>query len=362
MNLIARFRRHFLACVAGAGVALACASETGPDTAEAAPAELLREPVASRPRRMVEVRWDTLWAVGGDEQDTLLLGPNGFMAVDGERLYVSDAQRPRIVAFHRRDGSLAWMAGGKGAGPGEFRHPRSLSVTRSGELVVLDPVNVRLSILGTDGRLQREVPLGETPDPHSVCPLADGSFLLSTGYRDRSLLRISPAGAEVGRFALPWRGLDSLPALPRTATLASHPSGDGCLVALTKGRGFASIDTTGSHGQTHAYVEWFDLQLPVVKKEVVDGMRSTLEILPERRIAAASTAVDGGEVVFAFEGLTKQAGRYLDVYDRESGEYRHTLLVPNAVRGVARADGVYYLLTSQHGFPQLLALRPRPAA
>ena len=48
---------------------------------------------------------------------------------------------------------LLWESGRRGAGPGEFQRPLDIEFDEDGNLLVLDEANLRLTVLGPDGKL-----------------------------------------------------------------------------------------------------------------------------------------------------------------------------------------------------------------
>jgi DNA-binding beta-propeller fold protein YncE len=74
----------------------------------------------------------------------LALGPTG------ERLYVVDTLRCRVVVFGL-DGRQVGEFGNRGAGPGEFNSPTYLVVSRQGGISVSDSLNFRVQTLDSAG-------------------------------------------------------------------------------------------------------------------------------------------------------------------------------------------------------------------
>jgi DNA-binding beta-propeller fold protein YncE len=148
--------------------------------------------------------------------------PTGLACRDG-RVYVVETGRHRILVL--KDGEVE-VLGERGAGPGEFNFPTSL--TTDGEsLWVGDALNFRVqridpedgSPLGDFGRVG-DAP-GETPRIKGVAVDRNGHLWVSDGYLDRVslydprgrlLISIGSTGSGEGEFSFP-------------AGIAAHPDG-----------------------------------------------------------------------------------------------------------------------------------------
>lgn len=293
--------------------------------------------------------WDTLWAIGG-EQDSLLLMP-GPMASTARRVYVADLAESRLVALDPADGSLAWIAGRKGAGPGEFRDPRALAATPDGGAVVADIANARFTFVSPDGRVTRELQFPGVGYVSSMCALADGSLLLATMEPGRPLVHMAPDGSVRGRHPLPWPDLGDAHPLATTARLATAPDHRSCVLALTRGRGFASF-RDGAF-RTFAYREAFEL--PGV--EVTREGASVSSTITSTRIAASDVDVVGDTVFVTFAGESDGAGRLVDVYTLPGGEYRFSHRYAAPIHQTARSTDAFLLLHEAEGYAVLVAVR-----
>jgi hypothetical protein len=308
----------------------------------------------ARARRLAAPAWDTLWTRGGTAQDDTLLLMPWALAADSARVYLLDAAAYRVVAFRAADGSLAWVAGRKGGGPGEFAAPTTLATLPDGNIAVADSRNGRITVLDTAGRVTRELSLSEAGDTRSMCALRDGSLLLSTSDDEWPIVVMSAWGRILRRFRLPWPDLARVPPLARQARLAGTPNRSACVLALELGRGFAVFDGA-RFAAPHDYIESFDLPRVDVKRT----FSSRTQRVVERRIAAYDVAVDGREIAAAFEGRTDVARRIIDVYDAQSGAYVRTYLLADPVANLARWGGRYYIVSEREGYPVLLALEGR---
>jgi hypothetical protein len=115
---------------------------------------------------------------------------------------VVDRGTPRVRVL-RRDGILVTSFGRSGAGPGEIGNASAVTVTPSGELWVVDSGQGRLQRLGASGADRGTTRLGGFATAAAFDPAGTHSLIAITGPRDTSLrlLRLAGAGtAEVGRF------------------------------------------------------------------------------------------------------------------------------------------------------------------
>lgn len=313
--------------------------------------------VPAAERSVTATRWDTAWVRGGTADDTLLLLPLA-VAADAERVYVLDGGAKRLVALNASDGALAWTAGRKGKGPGEFTGAVTLAAMPGGGVVVPDHENQRLSVFGVDGSLAREVSFRGVGYVQAVCPLADGSFLLSTLESSRPLVHLFATGEVIARRPLPWPDLDEAPPLARQTILAATPGHRACALGLVLGRGFA-VFRDGAFAGPHRYVEWFDL--PEVTTRTEDGGRTrrTASQVSGRRIAATELAADDSALFVTFEGEGRDRGRLIDRYDLRTGRYLGTLRYPRPLTKAVLAGGRFLLLHDSGGYPTLLAATPR---
>jgi hypothetical protein len=331
----------FSVCAAAALLVCADCGPRSGDRAAASPTE--------RSFREVEAR--TAWTRGGTESDTALLAPLSLVA-DARHVYALDPAGNRVVALSAADGSLAWTAGAAGSGPREFRAPSALALSPLDEVIVADPMNNRLAVLGREGEFRGTVPLRGIGHPVSLCPLADSSIvitLLTTS--EFPVVRIARSGDVVQRFRLPWTDLHDASALTVQSQIAALPDGKSCMLALALGRGFARLEAD-QFGPPHAYVE--SMELPVPEMTELNGR--PMQRLPKEQSAARGAFVVADRLIVPFGGTSDDAGRIEDIYDARSGKYLYTHRLPFWSARTALAGRRSYHLVTVQGYPAIRAV------
>lgn len=298
---------------------------------------------------MMDVAWRERWIIGGGEEDTTVLMPVGVVG-NGELVYVLETQLHRVVALRAGDGSLVWRAGGEGSGPQELRNPTAIALDSRGNVVVVDQGNGRLAVLAPTGTFVEHVALQELGYPAGVCAARDGGVLVAPIVTEHPLVRVSAAGRVVERYELPWRDLADAGSLSTQGDLASDGDG-GCVFALSKGRGFVTFK--GGRMTPHDYVEWFDVPATERSGDAYAGGRR--ETLAEGPTAAQGVGVGADGIAVGFSGRTNDAGRIIDIYDRNTGAYKHTWRAPRWFERMGRAGPLYVFITRKDGYPAVLA-------
>jgi DNA-binding beta-propeller fold protein YncE len=128
---------------------------------------------------------------------------------------------------------VSMFAGGTGAGPGQFKGPRGIAVSGSGEVFVADSDNHRIQRFGSDGTFANEIGgLGTVPgrfnQPNGVAIGPNGHVYVA----DTSNHRVQELDAA-GRFVQEWHGPEPRFYGPRDVVVTP----DGSLYVLDQGRG-----------------------------------------------------------------------------------------------------------------------------
>jgi hypothetical protein len=333
-----------LLCGCVAAAVLACGESPAPPT---------REPV--RERRPTVVAWDTLWMRGGPA-DTLLLMPLDVVANE-DLVYVLDGGGKRVVALRASDGALAWIVGGAGGGPREFAAPTALTLTPSGDVLVADHQNARISVIDPSGQVTAHIPIREFAYAQGICALADGDVVVTTMEADRPVIRISRDGAVKQRMDLPWPELRETPPLARQAFLSSTDDFRSCGLALATGRGFA-IYQDGDFANASDYVEAVAAPQIDVNTRGTNAGQATSTRMRRPDIAATDVAAAAGTLAVSFKGKSAAAGRIIDHYDLRTGLYAESYEFTTPIISLARSGNRYLLLHYSEGYPTLVAAVP----
>lgn len=304
-------------------------------------------------RRVAVARWDTLWALGGGLQDSVLLQPTRLAAA-GDRVYVFDHAAGRLLAVSRTDGSVAWSAGRKGAGPGEFRHVRDLEVGPDGLPMLLDVGNGRITTLSRTGAVARETRLRGVGYADQFAPLADGRAVLLTEHPDSALAVVDGGGGIAQRLGVPWAEFAQLDPLVRQGTLASGADGRWAFGFALGDGWFGFTGTRAEHGR-RAYVEPAPFPRVVEERE---GNSVVTQLASYTPCSVCGMAIDGADLYVLFGGRTENRHAVLDRYDLREGRYRESLVLPAKATEAAVAGGTVFILVEDPA-PALLALRPR---
>jgi len=141
--------------------------------------------------------------------------PSG-LAVEGERLFVTDSARHCVLTFDLL-GHYLGEFGRRGVGPGELNYPTHIAADREGNLYVTDSMNGRVQLFDLDGKFKAEI--GSTGDstghfsrPKGVAADSFGHVYVVDGMFDnfqvfdrtgRFLMTLGESGTEPGQFWLP---------------------------------------------------------------------------------------------------------------------------------------------------------------
>lgn len=140
----------------------------------------------------------------GNEADEAVLGRPLALALDGDDLFVADAQDSAVKVFSR-DGRFARAFGRRGQGPGEMAFPSGVAVVGGG-IAVADKLNSRIQVFDRSGRPRSAFPTMFLPD--RVYALAADALLVTSNPSGRRksepLLHIFD-----GSGRLRWEGLEA---------------------------------------------------------------------------------------------------------------------------------------------------------
>lgn len=78
------------------------------------------------------------------------------VAVQGDRLYVTDAMNHKVHVLDKRSGESLLTFGEAGSAPGQLFHPTNLAITEEGQILVVDTTNFRVQRFTADGEFVQE--------------------------------------------------------------------------------------------------------------------------------------------------------------------------------------------------------------
>jgi len=143
-------------------------------------------------------------ATAPNDADEALLGRPLSLSLDGELLYVADAQDCAIKVFSK-DGRFLRAFGRKGRGPGELAFPSGVAV-EGGKVHVADKLNHRIQAFDGEGKTAGGFAVPFAPD--KILALGPGALLVTSNPTGRKanepLLHLyDPAGR------LRWEGFEA---------------------------------------------------------------------------------------------------------------------------------------------------------
>jgi hypothetical protein len=295
-------------------------------------------------RRFAQEPVDTTWASA--LPDSLLVSP-AFLAVDATQAYLSDPGARAVHAFDLRTGQRRWTTpiGGETV-------PRSIAGLREGGVAIADERSGAVVLLDPTGRERGRV---TSPDVHyaaSVCELPDRAFLLAGVNHTAGLAVLERTGRVRRAVTLPWPDLHE--ALTASAWLTA--SRDGCVAALTYGRGFAAFVGDG-FARPARYVEYFDV--PSVVHEVRrarDSVITTTQVAAHR-VAATDVAADDSLLAVSFEGETGDRAHVVDYYALPDGRYVESRRLARRALAMTMHGGLTIVLSRTPAGYELVAWR-----
>ena len=244
------------------------------------------------------------------------------------------------------DGSLLWTSGRPGAGPGEFQRPLDYEFDDSGNLVVVDVENQRLTILDSMGVL---VDTERMPQASQILPLgfSEGGWAVMPEHGLTDTLWVCRGGAcPAGAFVAQPEGIDFSADIVGPSFAANLANGEAVIAYMWSD----ALVWLNSAGVVHSVTRGIE-QLPFPEAvdmsgdfTMADGTTVSYRFKKPDPAASWATAfqpaVDNTRLFVLFYGATDDARRILDVYGIRNGEYLGSYLLPHAVTGFTiLADG-----------------------
>ena len=272
---------------------------------------LLLAACASEPStQQAELRVEGMTPVVTAESEALS-GPNDIAADAGGRIYVLDYLLAQIVVLSP-SGERLRTIGRKGSGPGEFKLPRSF--TLSGDtLRVVDVGNGKLQVVALDGTFVRNTPLPVGASIGAVDVDDSGRLVAATmGTEDALATYHDAAGTLVRTFGTPRAPVSTMldltamkkeilggtvPALFRNAALPVFAPDGGVWLILT---GEGEVERYDSTGAQEVAVPFEAPEMEAIWANVVERTKETMgnprRLVGFSYVADASTA---GELLWA---------------------------------------------------------------
>ncbi len=278
-------------------------------------------------RRFVAGTWAATTIVAGDD----LLQPFHLRATR-DAVLVFDFGDSRLKAFDVH-GRPLWQFGQRGHGPWEIAALADVQVTSTGEVLLADRGNSRITVLGPHGERRRMVSVGAPM--HRVLPAARGGFLAAIG-QGLWWERFDSTGRRLGPLPVPAQlaGLNGLSDEPISLAL---PDGRGAvafrwsdLVLLLDADGGVSASVRGPERLDFPATRSFKAH---AEKE---GDITVTRVASDAIWASFAIAAVGHELWVVFAGAKKEdVRRLVDVYDPGSGQYLGSHRLPGGPLGIA---------------------------
>lgn len=292
-----------------------------------------------------------VYRLTGSASDTTLINPYIMTATDSLLVLVEDDQR--IRAFDLA-GKPEWSVGQAGGGPGEYRNIRDVKVAADGTLLVLDPDQGRITVLGSSGRLLYSIPLDQVGHAEQFAPVGAGRYAMLTMDPSSDLPVIDSAGRVVEHLPLPWPEYRSLDPLVRQAHLASSPGDPRVVLAFIFADGWASLDSAG--GAAYHFVEHTELPALIQSKT-----RATVSKRLVRNAQSATAVALQDQMLFVlFDGAGSLRRKQVDLYRVSNGEYVGSYRLPETTTTIAVAGRLLFTYSAEPN-PTIVAYE-QPAA
>ena len=237
------------------------------------------------------------------------------------------------------DAELVWKSGREGQGPGEFKRMMDVEYDSSGNVLVLDLENSRITIISPTGEHIDDVrvPAGEA-DVGGMLPRSFDPGNWPLVARDAADLWVSFIDGETSvhrriaappELALPGDNGESGADIAGEGWASHFPDLEGgALIAYRWSSKLVFLDRTGGVQRIIEGPEVIPFPEPMVVE--IPGFRG-YKVDPEGVQATLAADVGEGGVFVLFLGASEDAGRIVDTYSR-SGVYEGSFLLPEEVR------------------------------
>jgi hypothetical protein len=320
--------------VVGLPLVCALACQGSADSERSAP------PPEAVSRDVRSIVWDTTFFTSSPGPDTTLLLPRIFVVGEGGNVYAFDYGDHRLKAF-AGDGSLRWVFGRRGEGPGEFAGVVDIEIDANEDIWLMDAGAGRLTIVSREGDLKRHILLQEDHAVHDILPLPERIIATAYAAPNVFLVELSDEGLATATHPYPTQRL-------RSAFYSARQA----------------YSTTSNDGRWMSLFPFGDLLL------VYDGTRLTCQgdlieggdfptTMPTERppVWAASGGLTDDLAYILPNGTTEYALRILDVYGARDCRYLYSLTLPTESKSIYVRNGTIYL-EFENPHPSILGVRP----
>lgn len=279
-----------------------------------------------------------------------------YLAATDSLLITYDLGDFAVKAFHL-DGSLAWKFGRLGRGPGEFESVADMQMDHSGRIWLTDASNLRITILGSDGKMVRLVTLNNSV--WSAIPARSDSFFAKLPLRTAFYDVFDPSGKMVAHLPMPkiLLSLDHNQAV-QNATANRR----GILVsALRWASDFFIIDLGTRRVREHVGIDSIGPAKALTQKLKIDDQTVVgHRIDPRAEAVNESVGIDQDYLYLLVRGSTQAAQRIVDRHRISDGAYEGSYLLPSRTVQLARTRrGFAVLVTDPTPRIDLLEWTPR---
>jgi hypothetical protein len=298
--------------------------------------------------------WRVLWKYDGHAAGSMMMFPAALVA-DARSVFVLDAAMQRVQRYDAGNGRLTWMFPDRASG-GRLSDGVALALGRDGDLAILERASRTIRLVAPDGSERRTISVPTRGDPIALCVTDRGLIIGIQGQDDDPLLYLSDSGEVTARASLSWES-DSAVSILRQFRLTGNSRSSGCALVHSLALGMTWVGASGV-APTQRYVERMDLpRATVTVDSSVWGQRKRTEQILDHQQAAIAAALDRDELVIAFGGRTKLAGRIIDVYSAPDLAYKRSMVFPTRITSMSRVGGTYYIIADSAGAPVLFAAR-----
>lgn len=287
-------------------------------------------------RDLRKMRYEKVWQIAPDGEIPIYGGVTFKVDPWRGHVFVADYGDLRIKEFDAEGKPVRAYGEGKGQGPGQFVSLTDYTVTEDGRLWTTDTAAGRITIFGNDGRQERQIKSEFQPYRLVVLPQQAGFVSMLNAVDDRLFASFDDSGAVARRFG---KMLDQQERLFIALDGQIEAVGEDAFVYA--GRYAGILGSWKFDGTQRFLMRTLDARpLPKVLRN-----KDLLRVDPTALGSTITTSVDQGNLYalsYVLEGL-RPVG-VLDVYSPETGEYRHSLSIPQKCTWLRVMGGDVYTL------------------